>query len=152
MHQKYKGNLWGFCLWKGSESEKRKHFHHHKGNEKVAACSWATIAQAFPFLTGAQAPLEKHQDIIPHPGILIKYLQEFLVVCTKRSDNALPYSIEFLFESFCTERCFKMTKAPNRQSNTSMKDTQQGGNEDKGYSYMIPQWLTLSMNKTGWCN
>lgn len=149
MHQKHKGNLWGFCLWKGSESEKTKHFHHHKGNEKAAAFSWATIPQALPFLTDAHAPLEKHQDIAPlekhqditpHPGIVTKYLEEFLVVCTKRSDNALPYSVEFLVESFCIEGCFKMTKAPNSQSNTSGKDsdTQQGGDEDKGYSYMIP--------------
>lgn len=89
MHQKFKGNIWGFCLWKGSESEKTKHFHHPKGNEKVAAFSQATISQAFLFRTDAHAPLEKRQDITPHPGILIKYLYEFLVVCTKRSDNAL---------------------------------------------------------------
>lgn len=48
------------------------------------------IPQAFPFLTDAHAPLEKHQDITPHPGTLTKYLEEFLAVCTKKSDNALP--------------------------------------------------------------
>lgn len=77
MHQKYKGNLWGFCLWKDSESEKIKHFHHHKGNETVAAFSWDTIPQAFPFLTDAHTPLEKHQDITPHPGIFINILKSF---------------------------------------------------------------------------
>lgn len=47
-----------------------------------------------------------------------------------------------------------MTKASKSESNTSGKDsdTQQGGDEDKGHSYRIPQWPTLSMNKSGWCN
>lgn len=153
MHQQYKGNLWGSCLWKDSESEKIKHFHHPKGKETVAAFSRDTTPQAFLFLTDAHAPLEKHQNVTPHPGILTKYLEEFPVVCAKRSDNALPYSMELLVQS-ALKGVLRWQELLTARGNTSGKDsdTQQGGDEDKGYSYRIPQWPTLSLDKSGWCN
>lgn len=62
------------------------------------------------------APLEKHQDVPLHPGIFTKYLEEFLVVCTKRSDKRfILHHIQqnFRLSLSALGGVLQMTKAPN---------------------------------------
>lgn len=87
---------------------------------------------------GAHALLEKHQDVPLHAGIFTNYLEEFLVVCTKRSDKRfILYHIQqnFWLSLSALEGVLQMTKAPKNSSSASGKesDKQQGGDEDKDY-------------------